>query len=475
MKIIVKNISVKNYSLKEVYMFIGRQQEIKELNEFLSSERSKAALIYGKRRIGKTTLIQHVLADVKKDNIFFEASEDTYESNLSSFTDLISTSLSIPLGSYKSFSEVFAFLKVTAKPLVVVIDEFQYLMTARSEKSAESEFKQIIDNLPSNIKLILTGSYVTAMKEIILEDRPLFGRFDLIQNIGELDYLISREFYKNHDLYNCVEFHAVFGGSPFILSLIREEESLSENIKRLLLNPTGIARTYIEFILFKEVGKVGILNDILRVLGNGKLRYSQIENKLNLKSTGLLSKYLKLLEKMDLVDVTIPVNKKADDKKTFYSIKDNLVRFFYAYIYPNKSQLQNIGADAFFESYISPSLTTFISYRFEGIVRDYLMLRASRESLPVLNIGTYWYDDKLTRTNGEFDCVVQYKTYYMIYEVKFYSRPMSVSEIHEEVKQIESITEIENKKIGFVCTGGFEEKIDGYEYITIDDVYSVKW
>ena len=113
-------------------MFIGRQQEIKELNEFLSSEKTKAALIYGKRRIGKTTLIQHVLSGTEKDNIFFEASEDTYESNLSSFTDLISTSLSIPLGSYKSFSEVFAFLKVTAKPLVVVIDEFQYLMTARS-------------------------------------------------------------------------------------------------------------------------------------------------------------------------------------------------------------------------------------------------------------------------------------------------------------------------------------------------------
>lgn len=455
-------------------MFIGRQQEIKELREFLSSEKTKAALIYGKRRIGKTTLIQHVLADANKENIFFEASEDTYESNLSTFTGLTGTSLSLQLGSYKSFSEVFAFLKVTEKPLIVVIDEFQYLITAKSERSAESEFKQIIDRLPSNIKLVLTGSYVTMIKDIILEDRPLFGRFDLIQNIGELDYLTSREFYKNLDLYSCVEFYAVFGGSPFILSLIREEESLSENINRLLLNSTGIARTYIEFILFKEAGKAGILNDILRVLGNGKLRYSQIESKLNLKSSGLLSKYLKLLEKMDLVDVTIPINKKSDDKKTFYSIKDNLVRFFYAYIYPNKSQLQNIGADAFFKSFISQSLTTFISYRFEKIVRDYLKLKASKETLPVLNIGTYWYDDKLTKSNGEFDCVVQYKTFYMIYEVKFYSRPMSVNEIHEEVKQIENITELKKKKIGFVCAGGFEEKIAGYDYINIDDVYSLK-
>ena len=73
-------------------MFIGRQQEIKELREFLSSEKTKAALIYGKRRIGKTTLIQHVLADANKENIFFEASEDTYESNLSTFTGLTGTS-----------------------------------------------------------------------------------------------------------------------------------------------------------------------------------------------------------------------------------------------------------------------------------------------------------------------------------------------------------------------------------------------
>ena len=69
---------------------------------------------------------------------------------------------------------------------------------------------------------------------------------------------------------------------------------------------------------------------------------------------------------------------------------------------------------------------------------------------------------------------MQYKAYYMIYEVKFYSRPMSVNEIHEEVKQIESITELENKKIGFVCAGGFEERVDGYEYIDINDVYSMK-
>ena len=92
-----KYFSEKLFTKKEVYMFIGRQQEIKELNEFLSSEKTKAALIYGKRRIGKTTLIQHVLSDEEKDNIFFEASEDTYESNLSSFTHLLSTSLQVVL------------------------------------------------------------------------------------------------------------------------------------------------------------------------------------------------------------------------------------------------------------------------------------------------------------------------------------------------------------------------------------------
>lgn len=451
-------------------MFIGREIEKKDLWTFLSSNKTKAALIYGRRRIGKTTLIKNVLAENNVNHIFFEALETEYETNLSMLSQLFSDKLSLPVGRFRSFIDLFTLLNMTKERLVIVLDEYQYMKMSRKDNSIDSEFKQIIDNLPENIKLILTGSYVTMMKEILSYENPLFGRFQLIQNIKELDYLTSRGFYPSLSYRDSVCFYAIFGGSPFMLEAIDENSSLEENIRKLILNPTGIVRTYIEFILFKEIGKVGYLNDILRIIGNGKLRYSQIEASLNFRSSGLLSKYLSILEQMEIIGRSRPINRKDDEKKTFYSINDNLIRFYFAYIQPHTSELRNIGEEAFYKKYILPSLTTFISYRFEAIVRDYLKRKASASA--IMDIGTYWYDDKDSKTNGEFDCVTKHPDGYTVYEAKFLSRPMTPGEMEEEAEKIRNIKGLSNISIGFASAEGFEEKPKGYEYITLEEIYS---
>ena len=415
-------------------MFIGRRQELDELKKFLHSSSSRAAMIYGKRRVGKTTLLERAMAETKVNYLFFEASETSYKANLDAFTSILSSKLEISLGSYASFTELFSFLKSFSRSFVIVIDEFQYLIMNQKEHEIESEFKQITDQLSDKIKLVLTGSFVTMMKDIILSDRPLFGRFQLIINLKELDYIDSREFYPELSYYDCIRFYSVFGGSPYILSMLDEKEPLEENIKRLILNPTGAIRTYIEYVLFQEVKKVSPLNDILMVLGNSKLRYSEIETKLNLKSTGLLSKHLEILEKMDLINIVIPINKKEEDKKKFYSIKDNLLRFY-----------------------------LFLRYR------------AEREGAPILDVGTYWYDDKIKKQNGEFDCVLKFRTHYSVYEVKFFNHPLSEQEILEEVEQIKAVPEFNNAYIGFICSGGFDEsKPKGYDYLRLDNIFFEK-
>ena len=148
-------------------MFIGREIEKKDLWTFLSSNKTKAALIYGRRRIGKTTLIKNVLAENNVNHIFFEALETEYETNLSMLSQLFSDKLGLPIGRFRSFTELFTFLNLTKERLVIVIDEYQYIKACRKDNAVDSEFKQIIDNLPGNIKLILTGSYVTMMNEIL--------------------------------------------------------------------------------------------------------------------------------------------------------------------------------------------------------------------------------------------------------------------------------------------------------------------
>lgn len=455
-------------------MFVGRNKEINELNEFISSANQKATLIYGKRRVGKTSLLKHVLSANTCDYIFFEALDGRYDTNLELLTKYFEDKLGIKLGSFSMFLDLFRILGIYQKPLLIIIDEYQYLKQNKPAMEVDSEFKQIIDNLPGNIKIILTVSHVTMMKELLEEENPLFGRFQLIQNVRELNYHDAQLFYRDKTPYEKACIHSVFGGCPYILENIGYGKSIKENIISLLLRQNGVARNYIEYILFKELGKVSILNDILRIIGNGKVRYSQIESSLNIVSNGLLSKYLALLQDLGLIAQIAPINRKNDKKKSYYSIVDNLVCFYYTYVFPNIPALQNINENDFYDSYIEPSLKTFISYRFEGIVMDYLRRNASDiEGCPVLDIGRYWYDNPETKENGEFDTVIQLRDYYRFYEVKFLSRPMSRSEIESEADKIRKVKGLGNIRIGFASINGFAAgSSDDYILITGDDLYS---
>lgn len=167
---------------------------------------------------------------------------------------------------------------------------------------------------------------------------------------------------------------------------------------------------------------------------------------------------------------TIEKNK----KKISYEVKDNLLRFYYAFIYKNKSALQMLGSEAFYEEYIQGSITTFISHRFEEIARTYFSLCVKKGNLRgVSNIGTYYYDDSTAHKNGEFDVVPKHKDCYDIYKVKYYSSPLQLSEINKEVAQISNIKGLTIGKIGFIATAGYAEKPIKYDFIDVNQLYDL--
>ena len=132
-----------------------------------------------------------------------------------------------------------------------------------------------------------------------------------------------------------------------------------------------------------------------------------------------------------------------------------------------------IGAEAFYEEYIEGAIITFISHRFEEIARTYFSLCVQKGKLRgISNIGTFYYDDSATRSNGEFDVVLEHKGTYDIYEVKYYSEPMQLREIHKEVSQIQAIKGLKIGKIGFIATAGYEETPDGYDFVDISVLYA---
>jgi len=306
------------------------------------------------------------------------------------------------------------------------------------------------------VKLILCGSYITTMKELLAEDNPLFGRFSLIQHIHDFDYYVASQFYPERPVQEKVAFYGVFGGSPYVLENLNREKSLKENIIKLLLPETGLIRSHIENVMLKEIQKAFDAR-ILEALGNGRKKYTEIRDRLGNSETGLLDKQLKILMDMETIQKTEPINRRNDKKKQFYEITDNLMRFYFSYVFGMAGTIIRIGEEQYYSRNIERALDHFISRRLEGITLQYFHRMATMGKYPdIEDFGSYWYDDPETKTNGEFDCVIKRAgEQYDFYECKYYNKPMTLEECEQEREQINHIQGIEVSGIGFVCTSGF--------------------
>ena len=453
-------------------MFVGREKECALLRSALEADGS-AVMVYGKRKIGKTTLINKVVSEREERYVYFECCEDTMQVNISSFTDELVRCGILPVKmTFASFYDVFIYLNSLPYMLTVIIDEYPYLKEMTAGKAVDSEFQNIADNRLSNIHLILSGSHVGMMRDLLEEDNALYGRFSQIIKLGELSYRECEDFYPQLSYYDRLAFYGVFGGSPYVNGFIDPMLPLSENIKRTVLNEDSMLYIYASSMLISGFSKSINAGRILSALGNGKKRYSEIENKLGLEKNGNLSKQLKQLEDMELITHVYPVNKEEDGKKSTYVINDNLLRFYYCFIYGKRSALQMLGPDGFYSANIEKGMDDFLSRRFEETGREYFSFLAKTGKLPgIKNIGTYYYDDPANRKNGEFDIALEYEDSVTIIEAKFLKKPVTLTMLHHEAGQIREIPGIRLREIGFLSASGFEEKENGYIYYSAEDMY----
>lgn len=452
-------------------MFIGREKELALLQQDYIG---KAVMVYGKRRVGKTTLIQKALKSSSYRTVYFECLKGTMQDNISGFVqELVRAKiLPVPL-NFGTLQDVFAYLNALPEKIVVVIDEYPYLKAMNDSATVDSVFQNIIDNRLVNVELILSGSHIGMMKDTLQEKNALYGRFALTIKLNELNYQEAAKFYPDKTPYDKAAHYAVFGGSPFVNQALQPEATIRENIVSTILNPMSAVYLYASQLLLSDYSVKINAERIFSVIGNGKKRYTEIEDKLDVKKTGNLSKQIKSLIDLEIVARNSPINKIGDNKKSTFEINDNLLRFYFTFIYKNASALQVLGAEAFYDEYIATALTDFISRRFEGICRDYFSIQVrSGKMKGVRNIGSYYYDDPIHRKNGEFDVALEFADGYGIYEAKYYAQPMTLDEIHREVRQVEGIKELTVKQIGFIAINGFVEREEPYFYLDGNDIFA---
>jgi AAA+ ATPase superfamily predicted ATPase len=440
--------------------FLGRKENIKTISNFLKSDKDAAALIYGRRRVGKTELIKHCLKETKTTSIYYECKETSENNNVKSLSEIIADTFGLPPLAFDTFESTLSFLykKASEKELIVVIDEYPYIR--KVVEGLDSIIQSFIDNnkSTSRLKLILCGSYVETMKSLLSENNPLFGRFDLVMNLKAMDYYESALFYKDFNDEDKVRLYSVFGGIPYYNRRIDSSKTVKQNIIDLIASSGSRFENEVQMHLKSEISKMQNAYEVFEALSKGFVRFKDILSQSQVSSSPTLADVLDKLINMDVVLKESPINDENNKKKAGYYISDQLTLFYFKYIYRNLSRLAVMDSEAFYDKFIEPDFEEhYVPQAFEQICREFLTLKNRSGELTdsFEKIGKYWYDDPVNHKNGEFDIVTENEGRYIFYEAKFREGKLDTNLIWNEIQQVNN-TSLVCSKYGFFSKSGYK-------------------
>lgn len=447
--------------------FLGRKENIKAISDFFNSDKDNAALIYGRRRVGKTELIKHCLKATKTTSIYYECKETSEMNNVKSLCEIISEIFDLPPLAFDTFEATLSFLYKQAKEkeLILVIDEYPYIR--KVTEGLDSIIQFFIDNNKSSskLKLILCGSYVETMKSLLSEVNPLFGRFDLVINLKTMDYYDSSLFYKNFSDEDKVRLYSVFGGIPYYNRRIDSSKTVKQNIIDLIASPGSRFENEVQMHLKSEISKMQNAYEVFEALAKGFVRFKDILSQSHVSSSPTLADVLDKLISMDIVVKESPINDENNKKKAGYYISDQLTLFYFKYIYRNLSRLAVMDSEAFYDKFIEADFEEhYVPQAFEQVCKQFLIRknRSGELTNSFEKIGKYWYDDSVNHKNGEFDIVTENDSNYIFYEAKFREGKLDKNLIWNEIQQVNN-TGLVCSKYGFFSKSGYKDIDENYK------------
>lgn len=382
--------------------FIDRETELDFLTQKYKEGLRQLIVIYGRRRVGKTELIINFASN--HPHLYFLADKRGTESNAKRFAKIAADYFSDLPPEVKNFDEVFRYLTKRIKgrePLIVIIDEFSYLV--EKDSSIPSVFQLIWDEIlkKSNLFLILCGSSLSMMyKGVLSYKSPLYGRRTGDWELSPLKFKDVLKFFPKLFISRVIEIFSVAGNIPAYLNEFTDRVNLWENIKNKILTKGAVLYREPEILLREEVREPATYLSILEAMGkNAKL--SEIASASHLPAKDL-PKYLNILQnQMKIVERKIPVTEKRS-KKALYYIKDWFFKFWFKYVFPNLSLLEEGKAEEVLAD-IKKQFNSHISFAFEEICRE-----AVQNLFPSYQIGSWWgayQDPQGTRKVAEIDIV----------------------------------------------------------------------
>jgi len=386
-------------------MFVGRIKNLTFLEKQYNKQNFEFSVIYGRRRVGKTTLLKKYMNG--KRVIYFQGIEANAKGNLEALGIAIdqilqptSLAISSKRGGYANFTDTLDVITELAQEekLVFIIDEYPYL--AESDRSVSSIIQSFIDHKwkDINFQLILCGSSMSFMENQVLGAKsPLYGRRTAQLLIKPFDFEETLTFLPKMSKVDAMMMLSITGGIPQYLSFVDDTFSVMENIQELFLS---LGASLIEEpmnLLKQELREPALYSSALEAIATGSSKMNNISTKSGIETSNL-TRVLNNLINLGIVEKITPVGEPQSSKNTLYKIKDGLYRFWYRFIFPNQAIL--LTHPESLANYIKEQLNDFCGPAFEEVCTSWVLRNIK---FNFAQIGNWWGTKTSVRGNEEID------------------------------------------------------------------------
>lgn len=419
-------------------MFVGRQSELDMLQEAYEDGKFQCAVLYGRRRIGKSYMLSRFVQG--KPAIFFTAQEVNDKLNFSIFTERVLEFFGLKDSGmiFQDWDDIFKFLVDQAKKerLILVLDEFPCLCNANKEirlilRNAIDQYFQ-----GSNLFLILCGSQISFMeREVLGSKSPLFGCCTLPLYLTGFDYLEAAKLLQDFSDEDKVRLYACVGDTPHYLSQVDPKLTLEENIKRLFFRSSGYLYSELFMLLQQELREPAVYNSIIMAIVSGAERLNDIVLKTGEEKTKV-SKYIKVLLDVKILERVSPYGEDPEkSRRGIYQFSDYCCRFWYRFVFGNQDKIDRGVGEQFADQMIfGKVLDDFIANpAFEQVCQQYLVRLNQEQKLPFFatSFGKWWENERAKQEELDLDIVMGDKEEKraVIGECKWSDGPVTKSEI----------------------------------------------
>ena len=461
--------------------FYCREEELRKLNKRYADDKFECIVIYGRRRVGKTALINEFCKD--KPTIFFSALNTTGKENLEALSKSIMSFERPDMESALEFQSYDAALdELTAltkeKRIVFVIDEYPYL--AKAKPAISAMLQHIIDHkwTESKMYLILCGSSMSFMESQVLgKESPLYGRRTGQFKIEPLDYRETAVFHPDLSAEDNSLIYGITGGIPHYINKLDVKESVDEALLDNFFDRSSYLYEEPANLLKQELREPAIYNAIIKAIAGGASRMNDIKMKVG-EENSVISKYLKTLIELGIVKKETPIAEKPG-KKTIYLLEDNFFRFWYRFVPNNMSMIDSGRIEKTYPNAVKRYFHDYMGLIFEKMCRDYLLYYADHLPIELSEIGQWWGADPKKKKQVQIDIVgtpVEGKNY-IIGSCKYRNEKIGVDEL-ELLRDYASVFgKGDNYHYYIFSKGGFTEGLlqaqerGEVRLITLDELY----